>query len=46
VLPESTHVYPGHGANTTIGASKAEYAVFQSKQHDAGLCGDVSWLNS
>jgi glyoxylase-like metal-dependent hydrolase (beta-lactamase superfamily II) len=46
VLPESTHVYPGHGANTTIAASKAEYAVFQAKQHAADLCGDVSWLNS
>jgi hydroxyacylglutathione hydrolase len=46
VLPASTHVYPGHGANTTIAASKAEYAVFQAKQHAADLCGDVSWLNS
>jgi hydroxyacylglutathione hydrolase len=46
VLPASTHVYPGHGANTTIGASRTEYDVFRSRQHDAGLCGDVSWLNS
>jgi glyoxylase-like metal-dependent hydrolase (beta-lactamase superfamily II) len=46
VLPESTHVYPGHGANTTIGASKAEYAVFAAKQHAADLCGDVSWVTS
>ena len=46
VLPESTRVYPGHGANTTIGASKAEYAVFAAKQHDADLAGDVLWLSS
>ena len=46
VLPESTHVYPGHGANTTIGASKAEYAVFAGKPHDPLLAGDVLWLRS
>ena len=46
VLPESVAVYPGHGANTTIGASKAEYAVFESKPHDPGLSGDVLWLQS
>jgi len=46
VLPESTHVYPGHGANTTIGASKAEYAVFAAKPRDPSLSGDVLWLQS
>jgi glyoxylase-like metal-dependent hydrolase (beta-lactamase superfamily II) len=46
VLPDNTHVYPGHGANTTIGASKAEYAVFASKQHAPDLAGDVNWLTS
>jgi glyoxylase-like metal-dependent hydrolase (beta-lactamase superfamily II) len=46
VLPDSTNVYPGHGANTTIGASKAEYAVFASKEHPADLQGDVTWLSS
>jgi len=46
VLPDNTNVYPGHGANTTIGASKAEYAVFAAKQHPADLAGDVTWLNS
>jgi len=45
-LPETTAVYPGHGANTTIGASKAEYAVFASKPHDPALAGDVLWLKS
>ncbi len=46
VLPESTQVYPGHGANTTIGASKREYEVFASREHEPSLAGDVLWLNS
>jgi hydroxyacylglutathione hydrolase len=43
VLPESTRVYPGHGANTTVGDSKAEYAVFAARDHRPGLAGDVLW---
>ena len=42
-LPDEVAVYPGHGDNTTIGASKREYAVFASKKHAPDLCGDVSW---
>jgi glyoxylase-like metal-dependent hydrolase (beta-lactamase superfamily II) len=45
-LPEGVHVYPGHGSNTTIGESKAEYAVFAAKPHDPALSGDVLWLTS
>jgi hydroxyacylglutathione hydrolase len=45
-LPDETLVLPGHGAGTTIGASKAEYAVFASKPHPADLCGDVNWAQS
>jgi glyoxylase-like metal-dependent hydrolase (beta-lactamase superfamily II) len=45
-LPDSLVVYPGHGANTTIAESKAEYAVFAAKPHDPNLSGDVLWLKS
>ena len=42
-LPDETLVHPGHGDGTTIGQSKREYAVFASREHPAGLCGDVTW---
>lgn len=45
-LSDDTTIYPGHGATTTIGESKAEYAVFASKKHDPDLHGDVNWLES
>lgn len=45
-LPDDTVVHPGHGDRTTIGASKAEYAIFAAKQHPADLHGDVSWTES
>jgi len=45
-LPDDTLVLPGHGASTTIGESKAEYAVFASKEHDPDLHGDVLWAES
>ena len=45
-LPGDTHVWPGHGAKTTIAASEVEYAVFAAKPHAADLHGDVNWLNS
>jgi glyoxylase-like metal-dependent hydrolase (beta-lactamase superfamily II) len=45
-LPEAFVVHPGHGDDTTIAASKAEYAVFAAKQHPPDLCGDVLWLTS
>ena len=45
-LPEGTLVLPGHGDSTTIGASKAEYAVYAAKQHGDDLHGDVTWAES
>ena len=45
-LPERTLVLPGHGDSTTIGASKAEYAVYAAKQHPDDLHGDVTWAES
>lgn len=45
-LPDATLVYPGHGADTTIGQSRREYAVFAGRQHPPDLCGDVTWLGS
>jgi hydroxyacylglutathione hydrolase len=46
VLPDSTQVYPGHGEPTVLGKEKKEFAVFSTKQHEPGLCGDVLWLSS
>ena len=42
-LPEETVILPGHGDETTIGASKVEYAAFAARDHDADLHGDVLW---
>ncbi len=46
VRPDETIVYTGHGPGTTIGASKAEYAVFAAKPHPDDLHGDVLWMES
>lgn len=45
-LEGETLVLPGHGAGTTIEASRAEYAIFAAKEHDPDLHGDVLWLES
>lgn len=42
-LPDATAVYPGHGDNGTIAASKREYATFAAKSHAPDLAGDVTW---
>ena len=46
VLPDETPVFPGHGDDTVLKKEKEEYAVFASRSHDPGLCGDVLWLFS
>lgn len=45
-LPDETLVLPGHGDGTTIGESKAEYAVFAAGDHPPDLHGDVLWRES
>ena len=42
-LPEETTIFPGHGDDTTIGASKAEYEEFAGRTHAPDLHGDVLW---
>jgi glyoxylase-like metal-dependent hydrolase (beta-lactamase superfamily II) len=46
LLAPETAVYPGHGADTTIRQSQAEYRVFASKSHPPDLHGDILWLTS
>jgi hydroxyacylglutathione hydrolase len=46
VLPDNTRVFPGHGEPTILRKEKEQFAVFSSKPHDEGLCGDVLWLTS
>jgi len=46
VLPDETLVYPGHGEDTILGKEKQEFAIFSSRHHPPGLCGDVLWLSS
>jgi glyoxylase-like metal-dependent hydrolase (beta-lactamase superfamily II) len=43
-LPEDTVVMPGHGANTTVGESRRQYAEYARHPHRAGHFGDVEWL--
>jgi glyoxylase-like metal-dependent hydrolase (beta-lactamase superfamily II) len=45
-LPDDVLVYPGHGDDTTIVEAKRRHAVYTSKDHPAGLFGDVDWLES
>ncbi len=42
-LPDSTVCHPGHGPETTVGASKKEYQTFASKKRVKPVYGDVLW---
>ncbi|HEY97269.1 MAG TPA: MBL fold metallo-hydrolase [Dehalococcoidia bacterium] len=46
VLPDDTQIYPGHGEITNLKKEKEEFAVFESREHNPDLCGDVLWLKS
>jgi hydroxyacylglutathione hydrolase len=43
-LPDDTLVMPGHGENTDIGTSKAQYQEYLKHPAPAGYHGDVEWL--
>jgi len=46
VLPDDTLIFPGHGESTVLKKEKEEFAIFSSRSHDSGLCGDIVWLTS
>lgn len=46
ILPDDTQIYPGHGTSTVLRKEKEEFAVFASRPHEPGLCGDVLWLST
>jgi hydroxyacylglutathione hydrolase len=41
--PDETELYPGHGAQTTVGAERAAFESFLAADHPPDLCGDVAW---
>ena len=43
-LPDDTVVLPGHGARTSVGESRAQYAEYVKHPHRKGYYGDVEWL--
>jgi glyoxylase-like metal-dependent hydrolase (beta-lactamase superfamily II) len=43
-LPRAVALHPGHGDDSTVAASLAEYEVFAARDHDPELYGDVTWL--
>ena len=45
-LQDETQVFSGHGDPTVLKKEKEEFAIFSSRPHAPGLCGDVLWLSS
>jgi glyoxylase-like metal-dependent hydrolase (beta-lactamase superfamily II) len=45
-LPDDTQIYPGHGEITNLKKEREEFAVFESREHNPDLCGDVLWLKT
>lgn len=45
-LGDDIAVYPGHGDDGDLKSSKADYAIFASKDHPADMAGDVEWTKS
>jgi glyoxylase-like metal-dependent hydrolase (beta-lactamase superfamily II) len=45
-LADDVQIYPGHGNNTDLEASRSEYKVFANKHHPDTLYGDVLWLSN
>ncbi|NQW17735.1 MAG: MBL fold metallo-hydrolase [Chloroflexi bacterium] len=43
-LPATVAVHPGHGDDSNVAKSLAEYEMFASGDHDSNLFGDVTWL--
>ena len=46
LLPDDTHVFPGHGGSTLLQKERRAFEAFSTRKHDAGLCGDVLWSSS
>ena len=46
VMEDDTTIYPGHGDDGSLKTEREKYQVFASREHPAGLCGDVLWLES
>ncbi len=42
-LPDETAIHSGHGAGTSVGASKEEFSVFKARWRGRELYGDVLW---
>lgn len=46
ILPDTTRLLPGHGADGSLGQEKQAYAAFAARSHPADLHGDVLWASS